>query len=421
VGLRQAAQWPLVRSVQDHLAAVMAAAVPVPPLDVVLHDATGAVLAEDVAAPVDVPAVPVAARDGYALAAADAAGLVVRLPVVDDLRAGAVPGLRLAPGQAVRVASGAPLPLGADSVVPVEETDRGTAAVAMAGPVTLGQWVRPTGADVLRGEVVLRAGTRMGARQLALAAAMGRGRLPVHPTPRVVLLSVGDELTEPPTKTAPSPDSPLTYEADGHGLEAAVRDAGAVPVRVGIVGDDHGRLRETLADQMVRADLVVITGGLSELAGDTVKDVLLAAGDLRLDHVAMTPGMRHGFGLLGEALGRDRDVPVFALPGHPVAAQVAFEVFVRPALRAMAGHAEVFRPSVAASVSAGWSSPAGLRQFVPVSLLGSPDEGYTATPLGDPTAPSTTALAQANALAVVNEKMAHVRTGQVLHCLVLEG
>lgn len=417
----QAAEWPLVRSVQDHLAAVMAVAVPVAPLDVVLHDAMGAVLAEDVAAPLDVPAVTVAARDGYAVAAEDAGGLVVRLPVVDDLRAGAAPGLRLAPGQAVRVASGAPLPLGADSVVPLEETDRGAAVVQLAGPVTLGQWVRPVGADVLGREVVLRAGTRLGARQLALAAAIGRGRLRVHPTPRVVLLSVGDELVEPPTKNVPPAEVAPTYEADGHALEAAVRDAGAVPVRIGVVGDDHGRLRETIADQLVRADLVVVTGGLSELAGDTVKDVLASTGDVRLDQVAMTPGRRHGFGTLGEELGRDRDVPVFALPGHPVAAQVAFEVFVRPALRAMAGHAEVFRPSVAAAVDTGWGSPAGLRQFVPVTVLGSPDEGYTATALGDPAAPSITALAQANALAVVNERMTHVRTGQVLHCLVLEG
>jgi molybdopterin molybdotransferase len=104
-----------------------------------------------------------------------------------------------------------------------------------------------------------------------------------------------------------------------------------------------------------------------------------------------------------------------------VAAQVAFEVFVRPALRAMAGHAELYRSSVAATVDTGWSSPAGLRQFVPANVLGTPDEGYVATPLGDPAAPSVTALAQANALAVVNEKMTHVRAGQVLHCLVLEG
>lgn len=412
-----------MRSVQDHLAAVLAAVGPVAPLDVVLHDATGCILAADVVAPVDVPAVPAAARDGYAVAAhdtVDAAGHVRDLPVVDDVHAGSPAGLRHVAGTAVRVASGGPLPLGADAVVPVEETDRGTARVALQRPALPGQHVRPAGADVRAGDVVLTAGTRLGARQVALAATMGRGRLPVHPTPRVVLLSVGDELVEPTAPARPG----TVFEADGHALEAAVRDAGAAAVRVGVVPDERAALREALEDQLVRADLVVLTGGLSELAHDTVKDVLAPLGTVRLDQVAMTPGLRHGFGTVGRGVGARDDehgVPVFALQGHPVAAQVSFEVFVRPALRAMAGHAELFRPSVPAAATHGWTSPPGLRQFVPASVVGSPEEGYRVTPVGDPSAPSTTALAQANALAVVGETDMSVHAGQVVHCLVLEG
>jgi len=410
-----------MRSVQDQLAAVMAAVGPVSRLDVVLHDAMGAVLAEDVSARGDVPAVAVAARDGYAVAAADTERGGLHLPVAHDVGPGAVPGLRLVPGHAVRVASGAPMPWGADAVVPVEETDRGAARVALARPAVAGQWVRLAGADVRGGDLVLRAGTRLGARQLALAAAMGLGRLPVHPTPRVVIVAVGDELVEPTSRTAPSTGNPVVYEADGHALEAAVRDAGAVPVRVGVVSDDPATLRETLADPLVRADLLVVTGGLSEHAQDTVKDVLSGIGEVRIDHIAMTPGSRHGFGTVGVVLGRDRDVPVFALPGHPVAAQVGFEVFVRPALRQMAGHVEVFRPSVAAAVDIGWSSPPGVRQFVPAAVVGTPDEGYRATVLGNPAAPGITDLAHADALAVVGERESSVRAGQVVHCLVLEG
>ncbi|QCB94471.1 gephyrin-like molybdotransferase Glp [Cellulomonas shaoxiangyii] len=413
-----------MRSVQDHLAAVLAAVGPVTPLDVLLHDASGCILAADVAAPIDVPAVPVAARDGYAVAARDtehgAGGRVPDLPVAHDVHAGSPAGLRHVAGTAVRVASGGPLPIGADAVVPIEETDRGTARVALQRPARPGQHVRHAGADVHAGDVVLPAGTRLGARQIALAAAMGRGRLPVHPTPRVVLLSVGDELVEPTTAVRPG----TVFEADGHALEAAVLDAGAAAVRVGVVPDERATLREALEDQLVRADLVVLTGGLSELVHDTVKDVLAPLGTVRLDQVAMTPGMRHGFGTVGRGVGgRDEDqgVPVFALQGHPVAAQVSFEVFVRPALRAMAGHTELFRPSVAAAATQGWASPPGLRQFVPATVLGSPDEGYRVTPLGDPAAPSTTALAHANALAVVGETDAAVRPGQVVHCLVLEG
>ncbi|WP_449386414.1 molybdopterin molybdotransferase MoeA [Cellulomonas soli] len=411
-----------MRSVQDHLAAVLAAVGPVTPLDVVLADAVGCILAADVMAMSDVPGVSVAARDGYAVAAHDTAtgpaGQPPTMPVAHDLRPGMPAGLRLVPGQAVRVASGAPLPLGADAVVPVEETDRGAARVAFLRAAVPGQHVRTAGSDVRAGDVVLTAGTRLGARQLALAATMGRGRLHVHPTPRVVLLSVGEELVEP---GAPSAPPGAVFESDGHALEAAVRDAGAAPVRVGILPDERAALREALEDQLVRADLVVITGGLSELAGDTVKDVLAPLGTVRLDQVAMTPGYRHGFGTVGSDVGRDRPVPIFALQGHPVAAQVSFEVFVRPALRAMGGHADIFRPSVAAQVSVGWASPPGVRQFVPATVVGSPDEGYQATPVGDPAAPSVQGLAQANALAVVGEQDTSVQAGQVVHCLVLEG
>ena len=222
-----------MRSVQDHLAAVLAAVGPVPPLDVVLHDAVGCILAADVVATQDLPALSVAARDGYAVAAHDTSrsGYATRPRCRSRTTSGPGRAVRCGscPGTAVRIASGAPLPIGADAVVPLEETDRGTARVSMQRPAVAGQHVRPAGSDVRAGEVVLAAGTRLGARQLALAAAMGRGRLRVHPTPRVVLLSVGDELVEPgSTGTLPG----TVFEADGHALEAAVRDAGATSVRV---------------------------------------------------------------------------------------------------------------------------------------------------------------------------------------------
>jgi len=410
-----------MRSVQDHLAAVLAAVGPVAPLDVALHDAAGCILARDVVASRDVPATSTAARDGYAVAAHETVGstsAVLTLPVAHDVRPGTPTGLRLAPGQAVRVASGAALPLGADAVVPLEDTDRGAARFTPARPAVAGQHVRAAGADVRTGETVLQAGTRLGARQLALAASLGHGRLHVHPHPRVVLLSVGDELVEPGTAR---PREGAVFETDGHALEAAVRDAGATPVRVGILPDDRGTLREALDDQLVRADLVVVTGGLSELVHDTVKDVLATLGTVRLDHVAMTPGFRHGFGTVGAELGEERTVPLFALQGDPVAAQVSFEVFVRPALRAMAGHTELYRPSVAARATHAWTAPAGLRQFVPATVLGTPEEGYRVTPVGDPNAPTVSALAHANALAVVGEQDTDVVVGQVVHCLVLEG
>ena len=411
-----------MRSVQEHLAAVLALVGPVEPLDVVLHDAAGCVLAVDVVAPADVPQVAVADCDGYAVRAGRggpdrpgrAAPGVSALPVVADLRPGPDVPPMLVPGQVVRIGSGAPLPAGADAVVPLEATDRGTVAVALPHDVVPGQHVRVAGHDVRAGTVVLAAGTRLGARQLGLAAAVGRSRLAVHPSPRVVLLAVGDELVEPGTRVGPG----QVHESNRFALEAAVGDAGATPIRVPIVGDDRAVLRETVEDQLVRADVVVVTGGLSELAHDTVKDVLPLLGDVRVDRVAMAPGRRFGLGTLH---GPGRDVPVLALPGEPVAATVAFEVLVRPALRTMAGRSVIYRPSVPAVVSQGWRSPEGLRQFVPATVVGDPETGYAATVLGDPDLPALADVARADAFVVVPEAQRTVDAGQVLQCLVLDG
>ncbi|GIG24604.1 molybdopterin molybdotransferase MoeA [Cellulomonas denverensis] len=407
-----------MRTVQDQLAAVLAAVGPVAPLDVVLTDASGTILAEDLRAPVDVPATPLAACDGYAVATADLRGLdpdaAVVLPVVHDVPAGAPAVLRLAPGQAVRIASGGPVPTGADAVVAADDTDRGDVRVTLRRIPEPGEHIRPTAIDVPAGQVALAGGIRLGARQLAVAAALGRRRLRVHPAPRVVIVSIGSELMEP---GAPARDGGV-YESAGHALEVAVRDTGATPVRVGVVSDDRALLREALEDQLVRADVMVTTGGLSEYAQDTLADVMAPLGTVRFDQVAMTPGFRQGFGTVGGGGGA---VPFFALPGHPVASMVGFELFVRPALRAMAGHTDLFRPSVRAVADQGWSSPAGIRQFVPVAVYGSPTEGYRMAPVGDPGQWSIGGLAQANALAVVGEQDTAVEPGQAVPCLVLEG
>lgn len=409
-----------MRTVQEQLAAVLAAVGPVAPLDVVLADAVGCILAADVVASRDLPVYALAARDGYAVASYDTTragpGLPLHLPVVHDVHVGASAPLRLAPGHAVRIASGAPLPLAADAVVPLEETDRGMSSVRVPRSVAPGEHVRRIGTDARGGDVVLVAGTRLGPRQLALAAALGRGRLTVHPTLRVVVLSVGDELADP---GAPLRDGKV-HDVNGPALTSAVQDTGAFAVRVRVMREDPASLREAIEDQVVRADLLVTTGGLSESRLDTVKDVLSSLGTMHFDDVAMTPGHRQGFGRIGGE-HTPGGVPIFALPGHPVAAYVSFEVFVRPALWSIAGRPELFRPSVAAAATTGWPSPVGLRQFVPATLVGSPAEGYHVTPIGDPGELSVVALARANALAVVPERDDAVHAGDRVHCLVFEG
>ncbi|WP_098456221.1 gephyrin-like molybdotransferase Glp [Sanguibacter antarcticus] len=416
-----------MRSVQDQLAAVLAIARPVPALDVVLTDAAGCILATDIVVTEDVPSRPVATCDGYAVRAADVAGASSAsptvLPVVHDVWSAADEPFRLVPGQSVLVGSGVPMPIGADALVPVWATDRGGAKVRVSSPFGVGANVRAAGADVRAGDVALSAGTRLDARQLAFAASLGYARIRVHPAPRVVILPVGDELVQPGSSR------PGVFDANGPSLRTAVQDTGAVAIQVAPVSDDQAALRDAIEDQLVRADLVITTGGLSEGSRDTLKDVLAPLGTVRFDHVAMIPGRNQGFGTLHAGIGSGPErpgdtIPVFSLPGHPVAAQISYEVFVRPALRAMAGYSEIYRPSVAAHASVGWRSPAGVRQFVPATLVGSPDEGYHVTPVGDPTRLdelSVAGLAGANALAVVAEGDTEVRFGDRVHCLVLEG
>ncbi|MDO8106772.1 molybdopterin molybdotransferase MoeA [Isoptericola sp. b441] len=424
-----------MRTVADHLAAVLDAARPVPALDVVLADAAGCVLAEDVVAGRDVPVLAVAGCDGYAVRTTDVGvpgpgpTAEVTLPVVEDVPVTTPEPLRLIPGASALVAAGAPVPAGADAVVPLERTDRGRARVAIRGGAEPGENLRAAGSDVPVGARVLAAGTRLAARHLAVAATVGRSRLRVHPRPRVVVLTVGDELVEP---GRPVPRG-RRHDADGHALAAAARDAGAMPVRVGPVPDERGALREVIADQLVRADLMLITGGLSAGPWDTVTDVLAPLGTVRFDHVAMTPGDRQGFGTVrvtedstdlvhpGGLGSGGTGVPLFAVPGHPVAAMISYEVFVRPALRAMGGHADVYRSSLRAAVARPLQSPAGMRHFVPARLSGSPTEGYVVDPVGDPSEPSIVGLASANALMVVGEDTTRVRAGDSLPCLVLEG
>ena len=404
---------PIMRTVAEHLAACLEIARPAAPLDVVLLDAVGCVLAEDVVADIDLPSADLAGLDGYAVMSAGLAGAAettpVALEVMDAVRAGDVRPTRLVPGAAVLIDSGAPLPLGADAVVPWMLTDRGQARVQVRAAVSAGQNVRRRAADVAAGTTVLPRGSRVSARQIALLAGIGRYRVKVMPAPRVVIVSIGDELVEPGQPRDPGD----VFDANGHALASAVTDAGGRAFRVAAVPDELSALAETIEDQLVRADLVITTGGLSAGQGDTVKEVLAPLGSVRFDAVAMVPGRQLG-------LGTVEDTPIFCLPGDPVTAQIAFETFVRPVLRQIAGRRNLHRSSLPASISTGWHSPPGKREFVPVRLTGSPSRGYTAVPTSPPGATRLLGLARANAIAVVPETTHTVVAGETLHCLLLD-
>ncbi len=398
--------------VSDHLARVLDIARPLPPLEVRLADAVGCVVAHEVRSDISLPARNLAAQDGYAVISRDIDGAgrsnPVELRVLDDVHAGSVHPGAVVELTAIKIASGAPMPVGADAVVALDDTNRGDAVVEVYASTKPGENVRMAASDIKAGEIALPAGVRIDARHIALLAGIGRDRVTVHPRPRVVIVSVGDELVEP----GRAPGDGGVFDANGHALATAVQAAGGSTFRVAAVPDEHTALRETLEDQLVRADLIITTGGLSHSTGDTVKDVLSPLGTVRFDNVLIAPGRRYGVGQIEE------DTPILCLPGDPVAAQIGYEVFVRPVLLMMAGYAELYRPTVAATITTAWQSPIGRREFVPARLTGRAGE-YEVTPCGPPGTAHLSALAKGNALMVVPQDKGELQEGETINCMVL--
>jgi molybdopterin molybdotransferase len=404
-----------LKRVSDHLSDVLDAVAPLEPIDVALLDAHGCVAAEDVVAPWALPPYDQATVDGYAVRAIDVADASPDAPallaVTADVDAGRPSTVALAEGLAARVVAGSPLPAGADTVVRRDDTDGGYASVAVHAPAAVGSGVRQRADDVDAGDIVVRVGTFLGAAQVGLLAAVGKDLVRVRPRPRVVVLAVGSELVEPglPVTAASVTDSTSLL------LTAGAREAGAVVYRVAPVPDDADVLRRTLEDQLVRADLVVLSGGLTGGA-EVVRQVLPTLGDVTFESVAVHPASVQGFGRLG-----DDAVPVFALPGTPVSAFLAFEVFVRPAVRRMLGSTRLHRPTVRARLTAPLESPAGVREFARARVRGGTgEEEPSVEPLTLRDVPHITDLARANALVVVPEATTRLDAGDPVECVLLE-
>lgn len=401
-----------LRSVDDHLAMILESLAPLPPIEVGLMDARGCILAENVLAPWPLPAFDNSAMDGYAVQTGSVAmasrTTPVQLRVVDDIPAGTRPRATVGPGVASRIMTGAPMPYGADAVIRVEDTDAGMPVVSVFAPARVGANVRRAGDDVPAGAVVLTTGTVMDARQAALAAAVGRARVAVHPRPRVVVLTTGSELVEPGRQLGPG----MINDVNGIALTIAAADIGADVFRVGPVKDDPHVLSDVLEDQLVRADVIITTGGVSVGAYDTVKHVLSQLGTVEFVRVAMQPGMPQGYGHVG-------GVPIFTLPGNPVSAYVSFEVFIRPVLRRLLGYSEIFRPTVTAQVSQAFDSPPGKRQYARGALSATAD-GFVFTPNFAQGSHQVGVLAQATGLAVIPESLAHVPAGSTVHVIRLD-
>ena len=424
-------------SVDEHLEDILATVRPLEPIELNLLDAQGCVLVDDITVPVSLPPFDNSSMDGYAVRVADVAGASEEFPavldVVGDVAAGQAGLLQVGPGQAARIMTGAPLPPGAEAVVPVERTDGGLGEGPVAGmrarslapeaaggqvrvyrPCEARAHVRAKGSDVKAGDRALDAGTILGPPQIALLAAIGRGTVRVRPRPRVVVMSTGSELVQPDEELAAG----QIYDSNSFALTAAARDAGAIAYRVGAVADDAETLRTAIEDQLVRADLMVTTGGVSVGAYDVVKEALSHVGDedepgsgVEFRKLAMQPGKPQGFG----SIGPDH-TPLLALPGNPVSSYVSFELFVRPAIRTLMGLTDVHRPTARAALTADkpLTSPKGRRQF----LRGTYADG-TVTPVGGAGSHLVAALARANALIVVPEDVESVASGDDIEVILL--
>ncbi|MEV0165239.1 molybdotransferase-like divisome protein Glp [Nonomuraea fuscirosea] len=395
-----------MKSVDAHLAGILATVRPLAPLELELEQTLGTTLAEDVTSPVPLPPFDNSAMDGYAVRAEDLAELPVTLPVIDDVAAGSVELRAVGPGHTVRIMTGAPMPAGADAVVPVEWTDGGTVSVRIDRRAEAGNAVRRAGEDVQAGEVVLKAGTVIGPAQLGIIAGVGRRRVLARPRPRVVVVSTGAELVEPGGTLAPG----QIWESNSYTLAAAVREAGAEGFRAGSVGDDPAVLLDRLDTHLVRADAIITTGGVSMGAYEPVKEALSPLGTVRFEKVAMQPGMPQGFGVLGED-----EVPIFALPGNPVSSFVSFMLFVRPALDRMRGLPGGLPETVTATVTGPLRSPPGRRSYLRGVLA--PDG--TVTPVHGQGSHQLAALALANALIVVPEDVTEVESGSAMEVVRL--
>ncbi|MBS1241018.1 MAG: molybdopterin molybdochelatase [Gemmatimonadetes bacterium] len=399
-----------MRTVDEHLGEVLAHTHALESLDVSLLESRGCLLAEPVTAPWALPPFDAAGTDGYAVMAADvataSAGAPIVMPVTDDVPAGYRASHPIVAGTAIRIGSGAPLPTGATAVVPFAFTDGGMPTVAVTQAVAAGHGVRRAGEDVDPGQTVLPAGALVGAREVALLAAVGRARVTVRPRPRVVVMSTGTELVEPGAPMTPG----LIPDSNGYMLTAAAQDAGAMAYRAGPVRDEARALMDTLEDQLVRADLIVTTGGVTAGTYDTMKTVLARLGSVEFTRVAMSPGMAQGHGYLGPD-----NVPIFTLPGNPSSAFVAFEIFVRPVIRRMLGHQQVFRPLIPARLTHPVRGQPGVRTYLRGHLHGAADERLV-SPIAEP---GLLGLRMADSLIVLPEATGEVAAGAVVSVMPL--
>jgi len=396
-----------VLTVEEALDAILASVRPLGTERVDVVASLGRVLAEPIVSRRVIPPWDNSSMDGYAVRAADTTAGSVELAVVGRVAAGELAAVTLQSGQAMRIFTGAPMPAGADSVVPQEDVDADRERVRIRGPITRGAYVRRRGEDLQSGETVLDTRHAIGPAEVGMLATLGVSQVLVHRRPSVAILSTGDEIadlgTEPTASQIPNTN---TYS-----LMAQVIEAGGEPIALGVARDNREMITERVCAGR-RADVLVSSAGVSVGEADFVKEALTEAGArLTLWRVSMRPGKPITFGLLD---GR----PVFGLPGNPVSAMVTFELFVRPALRMMAGHRRIHRPRLRAHALADIANPGHRRGYLRVTLTPDGAGGHGARLTGDQGSAILRSMVLADGLAVVPGDTV-IKTGDPVDVIVM--
>ncbi len=324
---------------------------------VLLPEALGRTLCEDILSPLNHPPWDTSAMDGYAVRFADtktaSRDTPIQLKIIEEIPAGTLPQKTVGQGQAAKIMTGAPLPQGADAIVMVEDTEKnGDVTTIFAAPEP-GEFIRRKGEGIHEGECILNKDIRLRAPEIALMASVGKAVIPVYQRPTVAILSTGDELAD--LDEPRGPDKILN--SNGYGLAAQVLETGAVPINLGIARDNKDHLMAKMRAGL-SADFMLISGGVSMGDYDFVIEVLEALKvTMKFWKVAMKPGQPLAFGIRGAQ-------PIFGLPGNPVSSMVSFEQFVRPALLKASGRTQILRPVITAILEEEFSKQPGRQQFV---------------------------------------------------------
>ena len=387
-------------------------------------DALGQVLTQDISSPVDIPPLANSAMDGYAVMAADIKGATesspVVLKVIGSVAAGEVPKATVQPGTAVRIMTGAPIPGGADAVVPFEETDEtdrrkqgiSIDQIGVRFDVGRGSAVRPAGQDVSKGTKVLDSGTVLRPSEVGVLASMGYAAVNVVRRPVVAILATGDELVEPGQPLLPG----KIYNINSYSIAAAVRRAGGIAKPIGVARDNLASLTAKI-DEGLQADMLITTAGVSKGDYDIVKDVLAERGKIELWSVRMRPAKPLAFGMMTRPDGKK--TPHLGLPGNPVSAMVAFEQFGEPAIRKMLGLKQLKRPTVEAILDDDIHNGDGRRVYARV-VVSKRDGAYHARLTGEQGSNLLTSMARANGLAICPEDVPVKKAGETATVQMLD-